>query len=423
MIKTLICLILLFHFGPACPQSSTSPNQLSGIIVYGLDEKPLVNAYIYVKNFPMFNTLSDGNGLFKFSIPQAIKTDTVVVSLLGYSKVQIPINQFDEFEKKIRLEPSLINLSEVIVTPEDHSLEEFLTKAIDKIEDNYPNKKHQLSGFYRKVSFNNENFTNLVEAAVTIQDVGYQNPTNKAKIRVDELRKGDDLEKVDSSWLFFQKKANENSIKNGLELRSINDLISTYNDNFIRIAFEPKTYFGKDGGKFLGIPELPMYHALVGEEIIGKDTIYQISFSNQDPPSGKSYLKINSRNHAIVEYQINIFNGEFQVFAKFQEFEGRYYPEIIEIRTMRFLNWDIGNHNMDVHKFIFDSLKTDGIKKISKSNTQGRNNKLSEQEFPFNPNFWNTNDLIQKFPLDSAIIRSLERYKSLQEQFKGNGKK
>ena len=423
MIKTLICLILLFHFGPAYPQSSTSPNQLSGIIVDGLDEKPLVNAYIYVKNFPMFNTLSDGNGLFKFSIPQAIKTDTVVVSLLGYSKVQIPINQFDEFEKKIRLEPSLINLSEVIVTPEDHSLEEFLTKAIDKIEDNYPNKKHQLSGFYRKVSFNNENFTNLVEAAVTIQDVGYQNPTNKAKIRVDELRKGDDLEKVDSSWLFFQKKANENSIKNGLELRSINDLISTYNDNFIRIAFEPKTYFGKDGGKFLGIPELPMYHALVGEEIIGKDTIYQISFSNQDPPSGKSYLKINTRNHAIVEYQINIFNGEFQVFAKFQEFEGRYYPEIIEIRTMRFLNWDIGNHNMDVHKFIFDSLKTDGIKKISKSNTQGRNNKLSEQEFPFNPNFWNTNDLIQKFPLDSAIIRSLERYKSLQEQFKGNGKK
>jgi hypothetical protein len=423
MIKTLICLILLFHFGPAYPQSSTSPNQLSGIIVDGLDEKPLVNAYIYVKNFSMFNTLSDGNGLFNFSIPQAIKSDTIVVSLLGYSKVQMPIYRFSEFEKKIRLEPSLINLSEVIITPDDHSLEEFLTKAIDKIEDNYPNKKHQLSGFYRKVSFNNEDFTNLVEAAVTVQDVGYQKPTDFIKFRIDELRQGDDLEMVDSSFVYLKEKIRESIKKGGVEPKSLNDLISTYNDNFIRIAFEPKTYFGKDGGKFLGIPELPMYHALVGEEIIGKDTIYQISFSNQDPPSGKSYLKINTRNHAIVEYQMDVLNGDFQVFVKFQEYENRYYPEIIELRTLRFVNWDVGNHNMDIHTFIFDSLKTEGIKKISKKETQKVDEKISGQEFEFHPEFWNNYDLVKKHPLDSSIIRSLERYKSLHNQFKGNAKK
>src|SRR5690606_15275350 len=115
----------------------------------------------------------------------------------------------------------------------------------------------------------------------------------------------------------------------GEKTAPLNPVIAAYPSNYIRVAYNPITYFGKDGSQFMGIPEMPVYHKLVGSELIASDTIYHIAFSYRDPPDGSSYLKINSRNHAIIEFQISIQNGEHQVFTKFQEYGGHYYPEII----------------------------------------------------------------------------------------------
>ena len=161
----------------------------------------------------------------------------------------------------------------------------------------------------------------------------------------------------------------------------------------------------------MGIPELPTYHKFMGEEIIGKDTIYQIAFSTKDPPNGSSYLKINSRNHAVVEYQISWLSGEYQTFAKFREVDGVYYPEMIRNKELRLINRDVGTHQMDISTFWFDLPKTEDIKKIRAKDALDRDEEVESNDYELDSSFWKAYDLINKHPLDSAIIRSLEKNK------------
>ncbi|WP_439490757.1 hypothetical protein [Algoriphagus sp.] len=203
----------------------------------------------------------------------------------------------------------------------------------------------------------------------------------------------------------------------------LNEIVGTYQHNGFRgDAYNSRTWFGKDGDRFMGIPELPTYHRFMGEEIVGNDTIYQIAFSSKDPPNGSSYLKINSRNHAIVEYQFSLASGEYEHFAKFREVDGVYYPEMIRTKELRLINRDVGTHQMDISTFWFGEPMTEDLKRIRAKDALDRDEEVETNKYELDSSFWNTYELIKKHRLGSAIIRSLEKEKSLEQQFKRNAK-
>lgn len=412
---------LYTHFVLAQSQQT---NSISGVVIDREDSSPVQFAYLYLKNYPNFSGLADDQGEFKFYFPGQFVDEIVVISSIGYQKHEIPISSLSKTGNTLKLQRQLLSLNEVTVMPEDHSMEEMISQAIDNIPINYPDKRHQLTGFYRKVSTNYEEFTKLVEAAVVLEDVSYLKDGSSLRVKLESLRQSDELGEIDSTTTILKQRIREQIKASGSTMGPINEIIKTYqhNNGFRGDAYHSKTWFGKDGDRFMGIPELPTYHRFMGEEIVGNDTIYQIAFSSKDPPNGSSYLKINSRNHAIVEYQIGYLSGEYQFFAKFREVDGVYYPEMVRSKELRLINRDVGTHQMDISTIWFDLPKSEDLKKIRAKDAMGHDEEVELNEYELNSSFWKAYDLIKEHPLDSAVIKSLEKEKSLEQQFKRNAK-
>ncbi|WPR76908.1 carboxypeptidase-like regulatory domain-containing protein [Algoriphagus sp. NG3] len=421
--RFLICsfFFLWVHFVKAQNQKA---NSISGVIIDREDSAPVPFAYLYLKNYPDFSTLADEQGEFMFYFPSQFMDEMLVVSRIGYEKKEVSISSLSATANKLSLQRQLLLLNEVTVMPEGNSIEEMISKAIDNIPKNYPDKRHQLRGFYRKVSTNYEEFTKLVEAAVLVEDVSYKKDGLSLRIKLESLRQSDELGEVDSSMSSLKQRLRDQIKASGSTIGPLNEIIETYqhNNGFRGDAYHSKSWFGKDGDRFMGIPELPTYRRFMGEEIVGNDTIYQIAFSSKDPPNGNSYLKINSRNYAIVEYQFRLASGEFEYFAKFREVDGVYYPEMLRNKELRLINRDVGAHQMDISTFWFDMPMTEDLKKIRAKDALGRDEEVVSNKYELDSSFWKGYDFIKKYPLDSAVIRSLEKEKSLEQQFKCNAK-
>lgn len=422
MMRFLWISIFLF-FAQILAVQSQQAHTISGKVRDKEDSSPVPFAYLYLKNYPDFSALANDQGEFTFHFPAQFANGTLVISCLGYAKTELQISSLAETGNLLQLDRQMLSLSEVTVMPEDHSMEEMISKAIDNIPKNYPKKRHQMTGFYRKVSTNYEEFTKLVEAAVLAEDDSYRHPSSDIKIRLDAVRQSDELGEVDSSMIAMKKRIRDQIKSSGETPAPMNSIMGTYQSIFLKASsYNSKTWFGKDGDRFMGIPELPTYHRFMGEEIVGNDTIYQIAFSGQDPPNGHSYLKINTRNYAIVEYQITWRSGEYQNLVKYKEQDGFYYPEMIRIKQLSLNIRDVGTHQMDISTFWFDLPKTEDLKKIRAKDAMGRDEEVESNDYELDSSFWKAYDLINKHPLDSAIIRSLEKKTSLEQQFKRHAK-
>ncbi len=411
----------------AFSQSAIVGNGVSGIVRDGTSQ--VQNVYIFLKNYPDFNCLSNVDGSFSVRFPEILRNDTIVISHVGYERIEVPIADFGKSNNAFNLKVKTIGLEEIEVEAEDFSLKEMLQKVILRIPDNYPTKRHQLSGLYRKISTNYDEFTGLIEAKVKVEDVGYNEDVKRAKVEISNLRSSDDFSEVDSSYILYLAKLRKAHFSENDNFQSDNQAIKLYESNILRKNYMEGTPLNKNGYlyEFFGIIEKPVYQEFVGFDIVEKDTIYTISYGTTDPPLGSTYIKINSSDFAVVEFQVTRYlDAERELYEqfimKYKKNNDKYFPEILVHKVMRFINRDVGRHQMDVHTFYFDSVKTKGIKKIRNLNMENRRENIDLKSYEYDSSFWENFKLIEQYPLDSIIIKSLERFDSIEEQFKSNGK-
>ncbi|MBN7818037.1 carboxypeptidase-like regulatory domain-containing protein [Algoriphagus pacificus] len=426
--RILFSLILIFLCGIHC--QTIFGQSISGSVMDFESKEPLVNSYIFIKNYPEFNWITNDEGAFSIKFPESIKNDTLVVSFLGYKSKVVPLLSLNTSGVKIELDRLMIALDEIVVRPETFQIENLINDILENLERNYPSQSHQLSGFYRKISTDYNEFTGLVEGAVTIQDVGYSKSISKSRIELNSLRKGDDLAEVDSVFLDYLDKLEAGIVKETGVKPISNDLISLYRQNPARGAYLEDALFTEKGLRMalIGIPEIPVYHEIVGYEVVEKDTVFQIVFGSTDPPIGTSFIKVNSRDFAVVELQQKVFlNADRtdydEIFVKYGKVKEKYYPEKIVYKKMRLINRNVGGHSMDIHTYWFDEVNTGKFKKIRKKDVEKADEIIGSKVKEYNQDIWINSEFLKKHPLDSAIIRSLERFRSLEEQFKSNGKK
>ena len=410
-------------------QTGRSVN-VKGIVLDSNNQDPLPNTFIYLKNHSEFSILSSSSGEFDLNYPNLFKTDTLVISLLGYQKKQIPLSRLNQKTNQIYLYQVDLSLQEIVVKPDESLFEEFFTKVVENIPKNYPTKKHQLNALYRRVSTDYNEYTNLVEAAVLVEDYDYKRDISQSKIKIEALRQSDELGDVDSVLIQSFQRLSEHIAKQVDRMRANSMINMGFESNLIRYARSPNSMFSKKNYKswFLGSTRFPVYHSLVGTEIRGQDTIFHITFGNTDPPKGESFIKINSRNFGIEEFQTIpstslVLKHFTQFYMKYKEVEGVYYPEKIEYKTMRFINRDIGSHQVDIHTFWFDDVKTENFQKVRPRDVLDRKSLIESKDYEYDAAFWKEYDLIKKHPLGSSIKQSLERVRSLEDQFRENGKK
>jgi hypothetical protein len=179
---------------------------------------------------------------------------------------------------------------------------------VGNVPDNCPNKLHQLQGLYRKISTKGTRFTHLEEAAVVVEDNGYQKPSTLVRIKTEHYRQSKDWGAIDSSYISMTKKMDK-AISRQLKIPS-NPLNKLYECNFLRNFDEENAWFNFEA--FRKIIDAHFAFELTDISLDNGDTLYHVAFAaNPVPPpphhvSGRNYLIINASDLAIVEMQFTL---------------------------------------------------------------------------------------------------------------------
>ncbi|NDW11614.1 carboxypeptidase-like regulatory domain-containing protein [Bacteroides sp. 214] len=133
-------------------------------------------------------TVTNGNGVFKMTLPGSMRHSSIKFSHIGYENKELRVDSLSDTPLYIYLEPRVIPLQEVIVRPVDPQ------KEIDAMllarTANYATKPTLLTVFYREgVERKNRNL-DLAEAVLKIYKTGLQSdsPDQAKLIKMRQIR-------------------------------------------------------------------------------------------------------------------------------------------------------------------------------------------------------------------------------------------
>ncbi len=132
---------------------------VSGVITDSENNEPLPFASIRLKNYPI-GTISNEIGEFDFYIPKSKRMDTISISFIGFNPYEIAISDIND-KLDVKLNPSLNLLDEVIVNRP--SPLDYIKKALENMDENYPQKSYQTIAYYREKFIENGNVINKKE--------------------------------------------------------------------------------------------------------------------------------------------------------------------------------------------------------------------------------------------------------------------
>lgn len=165
----------------------------TGIILSSTDKTPVAYANIYSKNTSS-GTITNDEGRFKFIYTNP--SDSIVISHLGYNRVIHHISDFfAEFRDTIYLEPSIVQLDEIIVFGGDPR--ELIKKAVKNLKINYPTEQNNIKAHYRNLIKENEEYVFFTECAILVQNPSYLSKKNQvSKVQVYDVRSSSNKSKL-----------------------------------------------------------------------------------------------------------------------------------------------------------------------------------------------------------------------------------
>lgn len=364
-------------------------------------------ANVYLKNNRGIGTITNEQGEFSFSYPDSLSSDTLTISYLGYKPHYISLRQRKQ-PSVIYLKEEIVTLKEISVTANKDLAGGIIQNAVNNFSKNYPTRIHFLEAFYRQLDTKDSAYVYLLEAALTIQDYTYKKPPQKARIKVEQLRKSDD-----------QGENSAIAIRTGKWLAekfdvAINEFYRVFDLRYLR----PDYLLGD-------------WDFTIGEYFIEEgDTVVQIFFDTPAKYRGNirknGIINVNLSNYAITSFeQFGVVNGVINPHSiiRFQQVGDKYYPKFISQSKPRFSSfgvWQYSNASMLITNIIEDNNKA---YKVKKAFAAKREDLIQEKNYPYNQLFWENYNIIKLTPLSIRAKRDLERLKNIEDQFKQNAKK
>ena len=85
--------------------TASNYNEYKGMVIDGKTKKSLEYASISVSNSNI-STISNLDGVFLLKVPDDLKSESVIITYLGYQRKTIPLSSFGKGEMKIGMEES-----------------------------------------------------------------------------------------------------------------------------------------------------------------------------------------------------------------------------------------------------------------------------------------------------------------------------
>jgi len=200
-----------------CSFSTFSQTELKNSVLDAETFLPLESASVYVANTTI-GTITNTDGKFVLVVPDRYKSDTLVVSSIGFKSYKVKVDEFDStFD--VYLEPDVASLDEILLVADSRPKtgNDIMLRALERLPNNLPDSAYIEKGFVRHKERNKKEFKWLVEGAITLYDSSYQTNTSKfLKVNVDEVRKSYDLRDIDSLLTYtayLKDKSNNRNLK------------------------------------------------------------------------------------------------------------------------------------------------------------------------------------------------------------------
>lgn len=169
--------------------------QYNGEVVDSESNKPVASAILSINNTNI-STITNTEGEFSLKVPASNINNSVTISSLGYTTKSIPLSEFKTEDYSIKLNPSVIELSEVDVeVPKDAAT--LVKKTLQRKGENNVNDHLLMTAFYRETIKRRNRNVSLAEAVVSVYKKPYSS-LQKDDIELYKSRKSTDYKKLDT---------------------------------------------------------------------------------------------------------------------------------------------------------------------------------------------------------------------------------
>lgn len=327
---------------------SQNKSVISGTVLNKENNEPLPFASIVLKNYPI-GTISNENGEFDFYIPKSKQNDTIAVSFIGFNSYEIPVN-IAQGGLKITLQPSSNILDEVVISP--LSPLDYIKKALENLQENYPQEPYQTIAYYREKFIENNEIINKKEAVIKTY-YPIPNDTVKNQHQLLLFRQAENPKQFQFMREWIEKKSakeKKKAIKKGEEINE-----EDY-DGDIEISFGgPESVINLDinhrKDNYLKPKHFKKYEYSFGEETsLNGEQIITINFKAKrkiDHIRDRGKILISKENYAIILIEatgkaslplmvkpilfilgLKIQSPLFEKTVRYQQYKGKWYPKL-----------------------------------------------------------------------------------------------
>lgn len=390
-------------------------------------------------------TITNTEGEFDFRIQGRFAGSLVLFSFLGYETLKLEIPNTDNENLLIKMNPKPYLLGDIYVLPRGTQAVDIVKKAVKNIKRNYHRSTIQMEAFYRNTNFSNGKASQLIEAALLIEDKGIDNTYSSTKIELQEIRKS-------SNYLIPKPKKFEILEK---VWGHKNFIHRCYNKNMVR--------FYKENWWFKPLMEYQDFkYEFEGILWLDSVKVYKIKYIwNAMLPDGKrvterentseigGYFYITVKDYAILKIEKKTWHHKNSPWNKlennqqsktpseicYQKINGKYYLKYISGVTApngSFGEFENDNGNLEdliiINRqwaeeiFLVTQIQTDRkeFDKIKYREKLVSDENSYRKNYPYDAGFWKNYNVLKQNPVEEKFIKDMEWEKSLDIQFEEN---
>ncbi len=363
---------------------------------------PYATVGIYGK---AIGTVTNEKGEFRLILAPYLADDSLCVSSIGYGTFKGAVRDLRKISNlDIELSPQTTVLNEIVVSGEKVTATRILEKAIERIKKNYPVKPFELDGYYRDYLKKNNDYVSLLEAAVTVQDPGFNKPESRSKVKINQIRLSPDY---DENFNKYCSKAKDDTVKrilegfspfvNGNEFTNMkaNNPIRNYNNDIPMIGSFDQ-FFNKN----------LKFDLSYKTEVNGKE-IYVIKFEPSDQfrynyvqAFGEIYIR--EEDYAILKFSFNYYISLFrekkkiyQLNVEYKDYNGKMFLNYLSfVNYFKIFTGDEIAELYQYREFFVNDIHYPDFTPLKQSEIIDNSVPLNKYPIKSDPDFWNHYNIV-----------------------------
>lgn len=170
-------MMMMLLLSLACVALQAQQTTLSGIVTDAKSGNPIAQATVAMAGV---SVVTNDDGMFTLKVKPA--AGTLTVSHIGYRTVRVKVSDNHSAPVTVRLQPTAIQLKEVVVWNEDPW--KLIEQALEKVPDNYNTTPQLYRCFYRETAQKRSRYIYVAEGVVDMYKTGYQKTVYRDRVAI-----------------------------------------------------------------------------------------------------------------------------------------------------------------------------------------------------------------------------------------------